>query len=236
MSIDLATVIYEGGSPNLASFQETSRIELLFWAGGRINVRHTKTGRWPAVPFQSATQEATLYVLRQLDGRWYGTGGERFRPNQTTKDLGKPTDIAPGWLYDTNRWPIMSRPIAEGEIIGFCMVAGDRRNNSIGPVLERTDIRFAHVSSGAIALIDKPEAGAPMLPPEEAHPPVGTTPGGEAANNPSTGIHALDHLEEILADWMVGIKQQLDRIEKQEYAGEGRIGPFSGTVTLKPRN
>src|SRR5262249_52111083 len=98
---NLGAVQIVGGSPDVRSWPVTSTITSLVFGGGTIHVDHTKRGQWPGVDIGGALQEATIWVFENINGQWYGTGGERLRPGQTDKGLGNPSDIATGWFYNS---------------------------------------------------------------------------------------------------------------------------------------
>ncbi len=119
----------------------TSRLTQIEFRPNNIRVDHTRRGQWPGVDIGGALQEATLWVFFKINGVWYGTGGERFRPSQTDKQLTKPSDIGPGWLYDPNRWGPMTNYVPRpGELVGFMMVAGSTRSDDRAPVKERSGV------------------------------------------------------------------------------------------------
>lgn len=131
------------GSPDVRSYAVTSTITSLEFRPDNFHIDHTKRGQWPPVVIapDGTTQEATVWVFFKIDGAWYGTGGERLRPNQTDKQLGNPSDIGPGWLYDPNRWGVMTNYVpAPGEVVGFMVVAGSTRSDSNVIVMERTGV------------------------------------------------------------------------------------------------
>lgn len=139
---DLASVTIVG-SPNVRSWPIRSRITRLEFGGGQIHLDHTRRGQWPPVVIAAdgTTQEATLWVFFRINGRWYGTGGERWRPHQTTKALTKPSDIGPGWLYDPSRWGPMANYVPRpGELVGFMVVAGSTRSDANIAVAERSGV------------------------------------------------------------------------------------------------
>src|SRR4030095_15632377 len=90
---DLNAVRFVGGSPDIRNWAITSEITSLQFGGGTIHIDHTRRGQWPSVDIGGALQEATIFVFENINGQWYGTGGERLRPGQTDKELGRPSDI-----------------------------------------------------------------------------------------------------------------------------------------------
>lgn len=131
------------GSPEVRDFPITSRITSLSFRPGTLHIDHTRRGMWPPVQIDpdGTTQEATVWIFFHIEGRWYGTGGERLRPNQTDKMLENPSVIGPDWFYDRSRWGLMAGYVpAPGERVGFMIVAGSTRADSQTPVRERTGV------------------------------------------------------------------------------------------------
>lgn len=131
------------GSPDVRGFPVTSKLTSLSFSPGTIHVDHEKRGQWPPVVIadDGTTQEATIWVFFAIDGAWYATGGERLRPNQTDKQLDNPSKIGPGWLYDSNRWGVMTNYVPQaGDLVGFMVVAGSTRSDNHVIVEERTGV------------------------------------------------------------------------------------------------
>lgn len=130
-------------SPDVRSFPVTSRITSLSFRPGTFHIDHERRGMWPPVQIDpdGTTQEATVWVFFHIGGRWYATGGERLRPNQTDKMLDNPSQIGPGWLYDPGRWGVMTGYVpSPGELVGFMVVAGSTRSDDHVIVRERTGV------------------------------------------------------------------------------------------------
>jgi hypothetical protein len=129
-------------SLDVRDWKVTSRITSLEFSPGRFHIDHTLRGTWPSVDIGEGTlQEATVWVFFNLGGRWYGTGGERLRPNQTDKQLDNPSQIGPGWLYDPNRWGPMTNYVPRpGELVGFMITQGSLRSDNHYIVQERTGV------------------------------------------------------------------------------------------------
>ncbi|MGE3512812.1 MAG: hypothetical protein AB7N65_28445 [Vicinamibacterales bacterium] len=136
----LGNVTIVGGSPDVRSWAVTSRITSLRFSPGNIHLEHTKLGQWPGVDIGGALQEATLWVFFRINGQWYGTGGERWRPRQTDKALSAPSAIGPGWFYNNNWAPMTNYRPRPGEQVGFMVVAGSTRADTRAPVRERSQI------------------------------------------------------------------------------------------------
>lgn len=137
---DLNQVTIVGGSPDVRGWPITSEITSLVFSPGTLHIDHTKRGRWPAVDIGGALQESTIWVFEKINGRWYGTGGERVREYQVDKPLSSPSAIGNGWFY-SNYWAPMNGYVARpGEVVGFMMVAGSTRADFNAPVRERSGV------------------------------------------------------------------------------------------------
>jgi hypothetical protein len=137
---NLNNVRIVGGSPDVRGWPITSRITMLEMGGGAFKIDHTRRCSWPGVDMGGAIQEATIWIFQQINGQWYGTGGERLRPCQTEKQLGRPSEIWSGWFYNDYWAPFTGRVPAVGEPIGFMITAGSTRADNNAPVHERTGI------------------------------------------------------------------------------------------------
>jgi hypothetical protein len=127
-------------SPDVRSWPVTSEITSIRLGGGFFHIDHTKRCRWPGVDIGGALQESTVWVFFQIGGQWYGSGGERLRPCQTDKELGRPSDIGPGWFYSPVWAPMAGYVPQPGELVGFMMAAGSTRADSNAPVHERSRV------------------------------------------------------------------------------------------------
>lgn len=136
----LGPVTIVGGSPDVRGFAVTSRITALRFSPGNIHLQHTKAGQWTPVDIGGALQESTLWVFFRINGQWYATGGERWRPSQTDKALSAPSAIGRGWFYNANWAPMTGYVPRPGETVGFMVVAGSTRADSRTPVRERSPI------------------------------------------------------------------------------------------------
>lgn len=145
-AFDLSSVIIQGapiGAADVRSFAVTTTITNFGFRPDTMFIDHTRRGQWPPVVIapDGTTQEATVWIFFRIGGVWYGTGGERLRPNQTEKQLTKVSDIGPGWLYDSNRWGPMTNYVpAVGEYVGVMVVAGSTRSDANSPVQERSKV------------------------------------------------------------------------------------------------
>jgi len=137
---DLQRVRIVGGSPDIRNWPITSEITMMEIGGGSFKIDHTRRCSWPGVDMGGAIQEATIWIFQKINGQWYGTGGERLRPCQTEKQLGRPSDIWTGWFYNDYWAPFTNHVAARGEVIGFMIAAGSTRADNNAPVHERTRV------------------------------------------------------------------------------------------------
>lgn len=125
--------------PDVLSWPITSTVTQFRLGNGQIVFDHSKRGQWPGVPISAdgTLQEATLWVCFRIG---YCTGAERFRPGQTTKALGHPNDIGPGWLYAPQFGAMQNYVPQDGEPVWFFMASGSTRLDTQTTVRERTNI------------------------------------------------------------------------------------------------
>lgn len=137
---DLNAVRFVGGSPDIRNWAITSEITRIEFTNGRIYIDHTKRCQWPGVDIGGALQEATIFIFENINGQWYGTGGERLRPCQDWKELSRPSDIATGWFYSPYWAPFTGNVPRPGEVVGFMISAGSTRADNNAPVHERSGV------------------------------------------------------------------------------------------------
>jgi len=137
---DLNSVRIIGGSPDVRGWPITSEITSIEFGGRWFHIDHTRRGTWPSVDIGGALQEATIWIFENINGQWYGTGGERLRPGQTDKGLGRPSDIANGWFYSSYWAPMTGYVPRPGEVVGFMITAGSTRADNNAPVHERSGV------------------------------------------------------------------------------------------------
>jgi hypothetical protein len=136
----VGNVTIVGGSPDVRSWPVTSTITSIVFSPGTIHIDHTKRGQWPGVDIGGALQESTIWIFENINGQWYGTGGERLRPGQTDKGLGNPSEIANGWFYNSFWAPMTGYVPRVGEAVGFMITAGSTRADGNAPVKERSGV------------------------------------------------------------------------------------------------
>ncbi len=143
---DLSNVTIVGGSPtDVGSWPITSSIKTMsFSSTGDLMIDHDKRGQWPVVPFETTEQEATIWVFFYIDGKWYGTGGERLRPGQMEKQatFPQPSQIGRRWFYSTTWGPMNNYTPKPGEYVAFMISAGIARTGNTAPLHERTNVVY----------------------------------------------------------------------------------------------
>ena len=137
---NLSNIRIVGGSPDVRNWPVTSQITMLEIGGGAFKIDHTRRCSWPGVDMGGAIQEATIWIFQKINGQWYGTGGERLRPCQTEKQLGRPSEIWTGWFYNDYWAPFTNHAPSYGDVIGFMITAGSTRADNNAPVHERTGV------------------------------------------------------------------------------------------------
>lgn len=155
-AVDVTKVNYVCGSPNVSTWAATSRVQLVGFGGGRFFFDHSRNGSWPRFVFpDGAEQEATVWALFFINGQWWTGGGERLRPGQTDKELGRPSDIGYGWYFMPNCGPMTGYIPQDGELVGFMATNGNARITDEHVTQERTNI----------VLIPWPGEGGGFFPP-----------------------------------------------------------------------
>lgn len=212
---DPASITVIGSDRAALDFPRTARLTDFRVERGAMTIHTTGAESWPAVAIDGSgtpVQSATLWIIEKIAGRWYGSGGERLRPEQlngTKPEASEPgeleTLIGSGWFGDPNRWQLMAfHNPAFGEPVCFMIVAGSTRSDNNTPVRARTQIRCIAWPNGA-TLWDEGDS-APSQPPAQPQPQPGSG-GGGSSSSPE------------LAAWLVGltggqadIKAALERI------------------------
>jgi hypothetical protein len=140
-AIDINTVNFVCGSPNVSKWAATSQVTFVGFGAGRFYFDHTRNGSWPRFRFpDGAEQEATVWALFNIDGQWWAGGGERIRPSQTDKELGRPSDIGYGWYFMPNCGPMTGYVPRDGELVGFMATNGNARISDEHVTEERSNI------------------------------------------------------------------------------------------------
>lgn len=222
------------GSPPVLHFPITCRMDSISIVRGSMTIStRGNSSSWPAVSIDSGppVQSATLWVLEQIDGVWYGAGAERLRPNQVNGSKPEAEDdgavgrlIGNGWLYDPNRWgPMGNYNPPAGAHIGFVVVAGSTRSDSQTPVQERCDVVEviwpAGNGSNPLPIVwreaDGQQQTQPSQPPVTSQPTVPNSPAGAITTTDLTPVlNALLPMRSTLED----INRQLGDLEAKQQA------------------
>jgi len=172
------------GPSDVFTFPATAEISELAFRPGSLRIVHSRQGLWPPVsidnkPTADDDQEATLWVILQIDGNWVGAGMERLRPRQTDKpEPDNPLAFISEWVSGRNFGPFNGHVINTGDPIGFMVVAGSTRLGALFTVKERSkviEMVYPPAGASAVWVEGQPEAPAqePQQPVEtpQAHPP-----------------------------------------------------------------
>jgi hypothetical protein len=145
-AIDLHQVTVTASSPaDVANWPVTTLITLLDLRGDGAFVDFSKkegSGRWPDVtpPGWDGPIEYTLWIVENINGRWYTSGGIEFW-NGLGRNGGPPSQYGRNWFYSPEVWgPIANRQPAVGEQVGFFVTAGDARARDVHAVRERSNV------------------------------------------------------------------------------------------------
>jgi hypothetical protein len=145
-------IIANGQPADVLSFTPTSKITELEFRPGSLHLRHTKETVWPSVMLDTAQQQATFWVLAQINGQWIAAGMERLRPNQQDKPEGdNPFGFIAGFVEGRNFGAFNGHTFQPGDRVGFMVVQGDTRLNTNAPLRERSAVvEMAFPPSGQI--------------------------------------------------------------------------------------
>jgi hypothetical protein len=174
------------GPNDVFTFPATAEISELAFRPGGLRIVHSRQGLWPPVSIDGKAsadddQEATLWVILQINGDWVGAGMERLRPRQTDKpEPDDPLGFVSEWVSGRNFGPFNGHVIRNGDPIGFMVVAGSTRLGAMFTVKERSKV---------IEMTYPPMMGARPVWTEgqpEAPPTRATTPDTEAPEKEHT--------------------------------------------------
>ena len=111
-------------------------------------------GRWPDVvpPGFDGPIQYTIGMALNINGRWYASAPIQMWHGRD-EGGGPPSEYALNWFYDPGRWaPMTYHQPAVGEQVGFFVMAGDGRNNTLGsvsPVKERSNVVLVAMPTNA---------------------------------------------------------------------------------------
>lgn len=135
------------GPDDVFTFPATAEITELAFLPGALRIAHTKQGAWPPVDIAGKPtspdddQEATLWVILQINGEWVAAGMERLRPWQTAKPEGTdPYGFLAGWVDGRPFGPFNGYMPTRDQPVGFLVVAGNSRLGAQFSVRERSTV------------------------------------------------------------------------------------------------
>lgn len=149
--IDLNAVTVLASNPACLSFPVTASLTHFGITPNDMQIRTSGTDSWPEVPvppYTDPSQAGTLWVFRQIGGKWYAAGAERLRHVQLngSKRVAEPqyggleTLIGNGWFGKPDFGLLAGNNPIPGEAVGFCVVAGLSRLGFNCPVQARTEV------------------------------------------------------------------------------------------------
>jgi len=133
-------------SPDVRDWSPSAAItKIEFWRDAGIHFEFDKHDAWPDVVPQgwNGPIQYTVWILVQIDGKWYGSGIiECWRDRQSTDDVDvtNTNQIARNWLYDGRWGPMQGHQPQPGERVGFMLTAGDARGKDVHGITERSRV------------------------------------------------------------------------------------------------
>src|SRR5262245_58949821 len=205
-------IISNGQPADVFSFTPTSRITELEFRSGSLHLRHTKETAWPSVMLDTAQQQATFWVLAQINGQWVAAGMERLRPNQQDKPEGNdPRGFIAGFVEGRNFGPFNGQNFRDGDLMGFMVVQGDTRLNANAPLRERSlVVAMAFPPSGQILWEEGQTQPQPQAQPQTT--PVTAPPSQVSDQQINQFVQSIDEL-----------RRRLDRLEKDALKSGDRV-------------
>ena len=144
--IPIDSIRIVNGPDDVLKFPATAEIMELGFRPGGLRIVHTKQGAWPPVDIDGKAsadddQEATLWVILQINGEWVAAGMERLRPRQTDKpEPNDPMGFIAEWVSGRNFGPFNGHVPKNNDPIGFMVVAGSTRLGALFNVKERSKV------------------------------------------------------------------------------------------------
>jgi hypothetical protein len=227
------------GPNDVFTFPATAEISELAFKPGGLRIVHSRQGLWPPVHIdgkQSAddAQEATLWVILQIDGNWVGAGMERLRPRQTDKpEPNDPLGFVSEWVSGRNFGPFNGHAIKNGDPIGLMVVAGSTRLGAMFTVKERSKvIEMSYPPTGGQPVWVE---GQPDAPPARETTPTDAPPKEHTPRKPRGDQHpAAEHVGDVdlshlatKADLDAAKAEILARIDKLEEGVKESIRQFA---------
>jgi len=144
--IPIESIRIINGPDDVLGFPATAEITELGFRPGGLRIVHTRQGMWPPVDIDRKAspdddQEATLWVILQINGEWVAAGMERLRPRQTDKpEPDDPNGFISEWVSGRNFGPFNGHNPRAGDPVGFMVVAGSTRLGALFNVKERSKV------------------------------------------------------------------------------------------------
>jgi hypothetical protein len=150
-AIDPSQITFVNNPPDLGSWATTARITYIQFRSDAMIVDFDKRSVWPNLPFNPGDPpdpsgggiQYTLGLCFNISGHWYCSAAIQFWQGRDLEAAGTPTSIPTNWFYDSRWGPMNGYMPAQGETIGFFVVAGNVRNlldSSLAAVKERSGI------------------------------------------------------------------------------------------------
>jgi hypothetical protein len=134
---------------NLADWAQTAHItSVIFDQDSMLVDFDLRDGpnRWPDTPFGDGSLEYTLGMCLNINNHWDCSAVVQFWFGRELTASGRPQDVGDLWFYDPARWGEMTgHQPAQGEIVGFFVMAGNGRNKPLGDgsyAIERSNVVF----------------------------------------------------------------------------------------------
>ena len=210
-------IISNGQPTDVFSFTPTSKITELEFRSGSLHLRHTKEAVWPFVMLDTAQQQATFWVLAQINGQWFAAGMERLRPNQQDKPEGdNPRGFIAGFVEGRNFGPFNGHTFQQGERIGFMVVQGDTRLGNNAPLRERSlVVEMAFPPSGQILW----EEGQVAQPEQPQQPQQPQQPSQGGSPSPQMSDQQVKQLLQTIDD----LRKRVDQLSRDALKSGDRV-------------
>jgi hypothetical protein len=204
-------------SPDVRDWPITTEITRLGLPPGQLAIEFTKQDEWPPVRFETAEQQATVWIFLQADGQWFGGAVERLRPGQRNKPERAPVgEMLNEWFVHANWEPMASHKPHPFEPVGWMVTAGNQRLGQDFVVKERS----------AIVLTEWPDGrGEPDLPIVRGDEPApAPTPSPPAADPVHDGdmerlVDAADRIVDAMELIYRAVLALCDRLEELRKEG-----------------
>jgi hypothetical protein len=215
-------IVSNGQPADVLSYTVTSKITELEFRSGSLHLRHTKETVWPFVMLDTAQQQATLWVMAQINGQWVAAGMERLRPNQQDKPEGdNPRGFIAGFVEGRNFGPFNGHTFRDGELMGFMVVQGDTRLNAKSSLRERSNVvAMAFPPNGEILWEEGQAQPHPQQPQSQPQQPQ-TQPQTQPVGAPSS--QSSDQQIKQLVQTIDDLRKRLDQLSRDALKSGDRV-------------